>query len=514
VSDAHRIDPKDAANRWPITISIMLATVMNSLDTTIANVALPHIQGSVSAGPEQIGWVLTSYIVAAAIMTPLTGWMTARIGRKRLFLISIGGFVAASMLCGIATSLPELVAFRLLQGVFGAALIPLSQAVLLDIYPPEQHGQAMAIWGAGAILGPILGPALGGYLTENFSWRWCFYINLPIGILALLGVWFFISGDRGERPRRFDFLGFGMLTLFVGSFQLMLDRGPGEDWFQSPEIWVEAIVAIIGLWVFVAHTVTAEHPFFDRRLARDGNFVTASIFGFFVGILLFSTMALLPPMMQVLMGYPVLTAGLVTMPRGLGSFAAMFIVGRLVGRVDTRLILFVGLCLSCIALWQMMHFDLAMTSQPIIVSGVIQGLGIGLLFVPLSTIAFATIPPQLRPEASAVYTLVRNLGSSVGISIMQALVVSNSQAMHESLAAKVIPSDPMVRESLPAVFNLDSVAGLAALNGELTRQATMVAYVNDFKLMFLITLACMPMLLLMRKPKRGGGGAPAHAAVD
>ena len=504
---------QDAANRWPITISIMLATVMNSLDTTIANVALPHIQGSVQAGPEQIGWVLTSYIVAAAIMTPLTGWLSDRIGRKKMFMLSIAGFTAASMLCGIATSLPELVLFRLLQGLFGAALIPLSQAVLLDINPPEKHGQAMAIWGAGAILGPILGPALGGYLTDNFSWRWCFYINLPIGILALLGVWLFISGDKTERSRPFDFFGFGMLTLFVASSQFLLDRGPANDWFSSPETWFELILGVIGLWTFIAHTITAEHPFFDRGLARDRNFVTASVFGFFVGVLLFSTMALLPPMMQVLMGYPVLTSGLVTMPRGIGSFLAMFIVGRLIGRVDTRLILFVGLSLNAIALWQMSQFDLSMTSGPIMVSGIIQGLGIGLIFVPLSTLAFATVAPQLRAEGSAVYTLIRNMGSSVGISIMQALVVANTQTMHASMAAKVIPSDPMVRYAMPPAFNLNTEAGLSALNGEITRQATMVAYVDDFRLMLFITLACIPMLLLMRGARSGGGGS-AHAAVE
>ncbi|THD58722.1 DHA2 family efflux MFS transporter permease subunit, partial [Phenylobacterium sp.] len=351
----------DAKNRWPITISIMLATVMNSLDTTIANVALPHMQGSVSASPEQITWVLTSYIVAAAIMTPLSGWLADRIGRKRMFLISIGGFTFASMLCGIATSLPEIVIFRLLQGVFGAALIPLSQAVLLDINPPEKHGQAMAIWGAGAILGPILGPALGGYFTEDFSWRWCFYINLPIGILAFLGVLFFISGDRLARAKKFDFLGFGMLTLFIGAFQLVLDRGPSQDWFHSQEIWTETILAGVGLWVFVIHTLTTSHPFFDKALMRDRNFVTASIFGFFIGILLFSTMALLPPMMQTLLGYPVLTSGLVSMPRGVGSFVAMFAVGRLIGKVDTRLILLTGLLISCVALWQMLNFDLSMT---------------------------------------------------------------------------------------------------------------------------------------------------------
>jgi len=428
-----------------------------------------------------------------------------------MFLISIALFTAASMLCGIATSLPEIVLFRLLQGVGGAALIPLSQAVLLDINPPEKHGQAMAIWGAGAILGPILGPALGGYFTEHWSWRWCFYINLPVGILAFLGVFLFISGDRVRSAKRFDFLGFGMLTLFIAAFQMVLDRGPSQDWFHSKEIWIETILAVIGLWIFVVHTLTTPHPFFDRALIRDRNFVTASVFGFFIGILLFSTMALLPPMMQTLLGYPVLTSGLVSMPRGIGSFLAMFIVGRLIGRVDTRLILFTGLALSCIALKQMMDFDLSMNVRPFITSGIIQGLGIGLLFVPLSTLAFATIPAQLRPEGSAVYTLIRNLGSSVGISIMNALVVANAQKMHASLASNVDPSSPVLRADIPGM--LASIPGLEQLNNEITRQATMVAYVDDFRLMFVITLACMPMLLLMKKPQRAGGDL-LHAAAE
>jgi DHA2 family multidrug resistance protein len=467
----------------------------------------------VSASPEQITWVLTSYIVSAAIMTPLSGWLADRIGRKRMFLISIGGFTAASMLCGVATSLPEIVLFRVLQGVFGAALIPLSQAVLLDINPREKHGQAMAIWGAGAILGPVLGPALGGFFTEYFSWRWCFFINLPIGILAFLGVLFFISGDRLAKAKKFDFLGFGMLTLFIAAFQMVLDRGPSQDWFHSREIWTEAVLAAVGLWVFVVHTLTTDHPFFDKALIRDRNFVTASVFGFFVGILLFSTMALLPPMMQTLMGYPVLTSGLVSMPRGVGSFVAMFFVGRLIGRVDTRLILMTGLTISCFALWQMMNFDLSMTAWPLITSGVIQGLGVGLLFVPLSTLAFATLPPHLRPEGSSVYTLVRNLGSSVGISIMNAFVVANSQTMHASLAGKVVTTDAVVRASLPRMLDPATAAGITSLNGEISRQASMVAYIDDFRLMFIITIACMPMLLLMRRPRRAGG-EPLHAAID
>ncbi|WP_297693392.1 DHA2 family efflux MFS transporter permease subunit [Phenylobacterium sp.] len=507
-------EAQDTANRWPITISIMLATVMNSLDTTIANVALPHIQGSVSASADQVTWVLTSYIVSAAIMTPLAGWLADRLGRKKMFLVSIAGFTVASMLCGIATSLPEIVIFRLLQGLAGASLIPLSQAVLLDIYPPKQHGQAMAIWGGGAILGPILGPALGGYLTDNFSWRWCFYINLPVGILALLGVWFFISGDRSVRRKPFDFLGFGMLSIFVGSIQLMLDRGPSQDWFHSAEITTYAILAAVAGWIFLSHTVTSSHPFFDRQLARDRNFVTASAFGFVVGVLLFSTMALLPPMLQSLMGYPVLTSGLVTMPRGIGSWIAMFFVGRLIGRIDTRLILLFGLSLNAYALWQMTHFDLSMNARFVIVSGLIQGFGIGFLFVPLSTLAFATVPPVLRPEGSSLYTLIRNLGSSIGISIMEAQVVSQSAGAHQNLAAQLDASNPVFKATLPPMMNPGTTAGAMNLNNEVTRQAAMVGYVSVFHIMLYITLACIPLLLLMRAPKAQASGEPVHAAAE
>ena len=317
---------------------------------------------------------------------------------------------------------------------------------------------------------------------------------------GFLGVLFFISGDRLRAAKKFDFLGFGMLTLFIASFQMVLDRGPSQDWFQSKEIWTETILAAVGLWVFIIHTLTTDHPFFDKALLRDRNFVTASIFGFFIGILLFSTMALLPPMMQTLMGYPVLTSGLVSMPRGVGSFVAMFFVGRLIGKIDTRLILMTGLTISCVSLWQMMHFDLSMGEAPLVVSGLIQGVGVGLLFVPLSTLAFATLAPHLRPEGSGVYTLIRNLGSSVGISIMNALVVANTQTVHGSLAAKIDPNDPVVRATLPRMFDPATLAGITSLNGEVTRQATMVAYVDDFRLMFVITIACMPMLLFMRTP--------------
>ncbi len=498
---------RDVANRIPITVGLMLATVMNSLDTTIANVALPHMAGSVSASQDQITWVLTSYIIAAAIMTPLSGWLSNRFGRKIVFLLSIAGFTIASMLCGVAHSLAEIVIFRLLQGLCGAALIPLSQAVVLDIYPPSQVGQVMAIWGAGAILGPIFGPVLGGWLTDNFSWRWVFFINLPIGILAFAAVWFFMSRDRSETSRPFDFLGFGALVVFIGSLQLMLDRGPTLDWFSSPEIWTECLLALAGLWVFLTQTLTARHPFFDRALALDRNFVTCNVFGFFIGIFLFSTMALLPPVMQGPMGYSVFGAGLVMMPRGLGSFLAMFVVGRLVGRVDTRLILMAGLGLCSLALLQMSHFSLTMDAWPFVTSGIIQGLGIGLLFVPLSVTAFATLPASMRSEGTAVYTLIRNMGSSVGISLMEALDTQQAAVAHADMASQLSPGNPSQSALMPSMGN-----SLAALNGEITRQASMVALVDVFRLMLLLTICIAPLLLIMRKPK--AAPTPGEVVVE
>ncbi|MCI3181067.1 EmrB/QacA family drug resistance transporter [Caulobacter sp. CCUG 60055] len=504
----------DGSNRAAITVSIMLATVMNSLDTTIANVALPHIQGSVSASAEQITWVLTSYIVSAAIMTPLTGFLADKIGRKMVFLISIAGFTAASVLCGVANSLVEIVLFRLLQGVFGAALIPLSQAVLLDINPPEKHGQAMAVWGAGAVLGPILGPALGGWLTDNLNWRWVFFINLPIGVLAFAGVMFFLSEKRAADQKRFDFLGFASLALAIGAFQMLLDRGPSQDWFASPEVWTYLIVCVISLWVLCVQTATAARPFVERGLLADPNFLTCSIFGFFIGILLFSTLALLPPMMQTLLGYPVAFTGIVTMPRGVGSFIAMFLVGQLIGRVNTKLILLVGLTASAVATWQMSQFSLGMDTRLIIMSGFLSGIGTGLIFVPLSTIAFATVKPEYRTQGAGLFTLIRNIGSSAGISIMQARFVDGVEIHHSAMVEHARPDNPLYQAYLGAPLGFDTQAGLAALNGMITRQASMLSYVDDFRLMLVITVLCAPLLLLMRTPKKKTGGEDLHVAVD
>ncbi|HWA63587.1 MAG TPA: MDR family MFS transporter [Caulobacteraceae bacterium] len=503
---------KDIANRVPITVCLMMAAVMYSLDSTIANVALPHMQGSISASQDQITWVLTSYIVATAIMTPLTGWLSVKLGRKLIFLVSIVGFTIASMLCGIATSLPEIVLFRLVQGACGASLIPLSQATVLDIYPPRMIGQVMAIWGMGAILGPILGPALGGWLTDNLSWRWVFYINLPVGILAALGVFTFMDDDQGGQTRPFDFLGFGALTVFIASMQLMLDRGPEADWFTSREIWTYAIAGGTAFWVFMIQTLSAKHPFFHRDLALDRNFVVATVFGFFVGLFLFATMALLPPMLQNLMGYPVLDSGLVTMPRGVGSLVAMFVVGQAISRVDTRILLTVGLILNAWAMWMMTHWSLDTSAMEVVWVGFAQGVGVGLLFTPLSVTAFSTLAGEHRPEGAAVYTLTRNLGSSIGISVMQALWTSNSAVVHSTSAEMLQPNRPEVR-ALPSVFNPHTAAGVQALNGEVTRQASMVGFIDDFKLMFFMTLAVMPLVVLMRSA-RSPSSEVASAAVE
>ncbi|CAN5166944.1 DHA2 family efflux MFS transporter permease subunit [soil metagenome] len=500
----------DAANRIPITVAVMLATIMNSLDTTIANVALPHIQGSVSASAEQITWVLTSYIVAATIMTPLTGFLADRIGRKMVFLVSIAGFTAASMLCGIAGSLVEIVLFRLLQGVFGAALIPLSQAVLLDINPPKQHGQAMAMWGAAAVLGPILGPGLGGWLTDNLDWRWVFFINLPIGILAFGGVFLFLSEKKSPEKKRFDVLGFTSLALAIGGIQMMLDRGPSQDWFASTEIWVYLIVGIIALWVFCIQLATAAKPFVDRALLGDANFVTCCLFGFFIGILLYSVLALLPPMMQNLMGYPVAFTGLVSMPRGVGSFIAMFSVGYLMNRISIKVLLLIGLTVSAVSLWMMTQFTLGMDTHLIIISGFLSGVGTGLIFVPLSTIAFATVLPRHRAEGAGLFTLIRNIGSAAGISIMQARFVSGIETHHAVLIEHARPDNPLFHAYAPLVFQTQDA--IARFNGVITRQASMLSYIDDFQLMLGITILCAPLILLMRTPKKTSGGETIHVA--
>ncbi len=484
-------------NRVLITLSVMLASIMQALDNTIANVALPRIQGLLSATQDQMTWVLTSYIIAAAIMTPLSGWLAGQVGRRRVFLFSIVGFTIASALCGLAGSLPEIVLARLAQGLCGAALIPMSQAVLLDINPKEQHAKAMAIWVMAVTIGPILGPALGGWLTENYNWRWVFYINVPFGILAFLGILTFMP-ETTIRKSRFDFFGFAALSLAIGAFQLMLDRGQLKDWFSSSEIWIEAIVAGLALYLFVVHMLTTtKAPFISPALFKDRNFLTGNFFIFVVGVVLFATLALLPPLLQELMGYPVVLTGLVTAPRGLGTLAAMVIVSRLMGKVDTRIIIATGFALTAFSLWQMTGFFLQMGTASVLWSGLAQGLGTGFVYVPLAAITFATLSPRFRNEGTAVFSLIRNIGSSVGISVVTTLLTRNTQIMHSRLAEQVTPFNDVLHAQAPGA--LGSAAGLAALNATVSSQAAMIAYNDDFKLMMVLTLCAVPLVVLLRR---------------
>ncbi len=502
-------DPDAVPHRGMITIAIMLATIMQALDTTIANVALPHMQGSLQASQDQITWVLTSYIVAAAIALPLTGWLCGHWGRRRVFIVSVIGFTAASALCGVSTSLGGIVAARLLQGVFGASLVPLSQAVLLDINPREKVGQAMAIWGAGIMVGPILGPLLGGWLTENFNWRWVFFINLPVGALALWGISRFLPESR-PKGEKLDLFGFATLSLAIGLLQLFLDRGEQLDWFNSWEIKLEAAGAVVAFAFFVVHTATVRGvSFFNRELLKDRNFVTGLLFAFIVGMILYATMALLPLFLQGLMGYPVVLTGEVTAPRGVGTMLAMLAVGPLVQRVDVRKIMAVGFGLTAFALWEMTRLTLQMDSTLIIVSGFIQGIGIGFTFVPLSTAAFATLAPQLRNQGTPVFSLLRNIGSSVGISIVQSLLTEGSTKAHAELAATITPGNPGLA-ALPPGMGIHSMRGLALLNAEVTRQGALIGYLNDFSIMMMITIAAIPLLLLIRKPARRTAGTAAE----
>lgn len=501
-----------SGNRALITASVMLATIIQALDTTIANVALPHMQGSMSATQDQISWVLTSYIVAAAIFLPLTGFLSDRFGRKRLMLWSIAGFTITSMLCGAAQNLEQVVTFRLLQGIFGAALVPLSQSILLDTYPKEKHSQAMAVWGMGVVLGPILGPTLGGVLTEHYSWRWVFYINVPLGIMALLGVMASVKETTINKTRHFDLLGFAFLSLGIGALQMMLDRGESQNWFHSPEIIAECILMALGFYWFITHIFTYKQPFIEPAIFKDRNFSVGLIFMFVVGIILLATMALLPPFLQNLMGYPVVDVGLVMAPRGMGVMFSMVIVSKIAGKVDPRHQVFFGLLLTIISLWEMTLFTTSITSWDIIRTSVVQGIGLGFIFVPLSAIAFASLEGRYRNEGTALFSLTRNIGSSIGISVVMAELQQNIQKNHAAFSDYISPyNQALMKVGESGHWDINTTQGLMAINNEVQRQAATLAYLQDFQLMMWVTIAALPLLLLLKAPQKGAAPPPEMA---
>ena len=498
--------PASGVQRMMLTVCAMGATIMQALDTTIANIALPHMQGSLSASLDQINWVLTSYIVASAIMTAPVGWLADRFGRKKLFIVCVAGFTVASLFCALSQNIGQIVAFRLTQGAFGAALVPLSQSVMLDAYPFEQRGQAMAIWGIGVMLGPIMGPTLGGWLTEYYSWHWVFLVNLPVGVFTVLGLLVFMDETSPRGHLRFDWFGFVALAVGIGSLQLMLDRGEQVGWFESPEIVAEAIVSIVGFYYFFAHSLTTDEPFVRFALFKDRNFIGGCIFMAVIGMALFSTMALVVPYMQNVMGYPVLTAGWMLGSRGIGTLVVMLFVGRLLRTVEARWLVLIGLSVTAVTIGQMIGFTNDTSQGTIITVTLVQGAGLGMVFVPLSTVAFATLPAHLRTDGTAILTLVRNMGSSIGISVVIANLTSTTAAMHARLAESVTPfNDALKMPDVAGIVDLTTEAGLALLERMVQQQATIIAFANDFKLLMWMLLVSIPLVFVIgssRAPRR------------
>jgi DHA2 family multidrug resistance protein len=490
------VSPRTAAP-WLVAASVMPATIIQVVDTTIANVALPHMQGSLGASSDQVIWILTSYIVTAAIMTLPVGYMAQRFGRRSVLLWSVAGFTLTSMLCGQASSLNEMVIWRIAQGAFGASLAPLSQSILLDTFPREKHASAMSIWGMGIMIGPILGPTLGGWLTDSYSWRYVFYINVPLGVASLIGIYCFVPRTPTVE-KRFDLLGFGLLAVAVGALQLLLDRGEHVLWFESLEIQLYAVMIGLGLYLFTVHTLTSDQRFVSPALFRDRNYVTGVLFIFLVGIVLLATMALLPPFLQIWKGYPAVTTGLVLMPRGVGTMLGMMVVARLMRYVDPRILIILGMFTASATLAEMARFTMEVGQTTLAMTGFVQGLGLGLVFIPTTTLAYATLAPQLRDEGAALFSLSRNLGSSIGVSMIMALLSRNMWINQQELAARLT-----AEAGLPQDLRDPSV--LAALPGELiatvSRQAAEIAYVNDFHLLMWVNLAAIPMVLLLRVPK-------------
>lgn len=503
VTQTEDVPALPAENTGLLIVGVMLASLLQVLDITIANVAIPHMQSALGATADSVTWVLTSYIVAAAVFMPITGWLADKVGARRLFILSTAGFIVTSVLCGLAQNLTEMVIFRSLQGVAGAFIAPLSQSFMLDSTRPSRHPQMMAIWGMGVMIGPIAGPVLGGWLTENWDWRFVFFVNLPVGLLAL-ALLVMTLPRRPTRRRKFDIAGFCYLGLALASLQLLLDRGQQLDWFDAGEIWLYTFLTVSGAWMALVHFVTSKNPLFERELFADRNFVVATMFMLVVGLVMFAVMALLPPMMQHLLGYGVIDTGLVLMPRGVGVLISMQLAGLAVKHgVDPRALVAGGFVIVATSLWEMAHWSLAVDYDHIWWTGVFQGLGMGFVFIPLQTIAFATLPPRYRTDGASLLNLMRSIGSSVGISVTTTLLVRSIQVSHQDLAAHVTAASSSVFDLSKADrFQSAGEAALAFADAEINRQAAMIGYVNDFWFMMWICIAATPLVLFMRKPVR------------
>jgi MFS transporter, DHA2 family, multidrug resistance protein len=501
-----------------VTICAMTATIMQALDTTIANVALPYMQGTLSASQDQINWVLTSYIVAAAIMTAPVGWIANRYGRKRTFIVCSAGFTIASVLCGLAQDITQMVLFRLLQGVFGAALVPLSQAVMLDSYALHERAKAMSIWGMGVMMGPIMGPSLGAWLTETYSWHWVFFVNLPFGIITVLGLVIFMDETRQNLNLRFDWFGFGALALGIGALQVALDRGEQLGWLESNEIVAEFIIAGVGFYYFFAHSFTTSRPFIQFELFKDKNFVGGCVFMTVMGLVLYSTMALSSPYLQNVIGYPIITAGVLLASRGCGTFVAMMLVGRMMRFVEARTLIVSGLSLTAASLYSMTGWTDQTGAQEIVTISIIQGFGFGLVFVPLSTVAFLTLPNHLRTDGTSMLTLLRNVASSIGISIVIAQLTEGTRRTYAILSQHINPfNHAMQMPDVSGMINLSTDAGRAMADVMVAAQAQVIAFSHDYQLVMIFILCSIPLALIIGSSKaalRKQAAGPEHAVME
>ena len=481
---------------------VILAALLYSIDWTIAAVALPHMRGSFSATQDQISWVITSYIVASAIVIPTSGFMSARFGRKRVFAGAVAGFTAASVLCGAADSLEVEVVARVIQGVSGSFIIPLSQSIILDTYPPEKHTRMMGFWGVGAVFGPVIGPTLGGYLTEHLDWRWIFYINVPIGLVALAGVLAFLPESKREPGKRLDLFGFLTLALGVGALQMVFDRGERHDWFESAEILMEAGLGMLGLYLFAAHSLTTRNPFLDPRLLLMRGYALGLAFVFLYGMITVPPMVLMPPFMQDLRGMPIETVGLLQSPRGLGLVLSMLCGSLFTNALGPRLLIGVGFGLLAIAGLEMSTWNLDVGAWPIVWTGFLQGAGAGIIWVPLQALIFPSLPPAQRTEAAAVLNLVRSVGSSIGVSLALTLLTRSTTQARAAMVEHVTPYNSIMRQAdVARSWDLNSVAGLAQAQKQVEMQASMIGYNADFLWLALAALLAFPLLLLISKPK-------------
>src|ERR1700716_2781147 len=504
--------------RTMVTICAMTATIMQALDTTIANVALPYMQGSLSASQDQINWVLTSYIVAAAIMTAPVGWIANRFGRKRIFIVCSGGFTIASVLCGAAQDINQMVLFRLLQGMFGAALVPLSQAVMLDSYALHERAKAMSIWGMGVMMGPIMVPSLSAWLTETYSWHWVFFVNLPFGVFTVLGLLVFMDETRKNRELRFDWFGFASLAVGIGALQIALDRGEQLGWLESNEIIAEFIVSIAGFYYFFAHSLTTAKPFIQFAIFKDKNFVGGCVFMAVMGLVLFSTMALSSPYLQNVIGYPIITAGLLLATRGCGTFVAMMLVGRMMKYIEARTLIIGGLTLMAGSLFFMTGWTDQTGVPEIVVLSIIQGVGLGLVFVPLSTVAFLTLPDHLRTDGTSMLTLLRNVASSIGISVVIAQLTEGSRRVYAVLSEHVTPFNHALQmPDVRSMIDLGTDKGRAMMDVMVNLQAQIIAFSQDYQMVMIFTLCAIPLGIIIGSTKaalRKQSLAPEHAVIE